>query len=86
MGLEKTKDDKLSINLNDNISVKLNELGLKIYQDHLNEFTNIKVPEPDIYGRHEFQLWDFMYIFGKHTYIGKKPVVEKCEITLVNRC
>lgn len=76
-----------AINLNAKTTVKLNDIGLKIYQDYIDSLYD-KIPEEN---RHKFnlnllknntytsQLWDIIHIFGKHLFIGKDtPFTDNC--------
>ena len=59
-------------NLNYYIKVKLTEKGKEIYQEYLNnifeeyEINDIPKIEVDEEGYTEFQMWNFVRIFGKH--------------------
>ena len=74
-------------NLNDCIKVKLTEKGKEIYRNRFDE-DNIKKlgieycePKIDKDGYTEFQMWDFMRIFGKHFHIlGNNPCETKCMV------
>ena len=66
-----------SLNINDMIKVKLNEVGLVIYVNRAKETNkkfeenNIKYkcpifPKRDDKGFVKFQLWDLMNLYGKH--------------------
>jgi hypothetical protein len=69
---------KAEFNINDMIKVKLTERGLNIHkQYHLDLLGNLDistVPEVDASGYSEFQMWEFMAIFGPHMYNGCKPI------------
>jgi len=53
------------LNLNENVYVKLNEVGIKIYEKYWNETAFLKeLPKADEQGYHKFQLWVLMSIFG----------------------
>lgn len=77
----------MKINLNHTIKVKLTDLGNKIYEDYLqNEYKSLShypglaavrlEKEKDQDGYINFQLWDFMRIFGEHFYVGSEAVTE----------
>lgn len=70
-----------ALNLNDVIKVKLTDFGKKIYYhqyDELNELIKKnggnpikpKFPKVDENDYSEFQLWDFMYIYGGYMKMG----------------
>ena len=70
-----------NINLNETVKVKLNETGLKIYENRVKELNEILeknnaktkfpiYPKRDDKGYVNFQLWDLMSIFGKRIHIG----------------
>ena len=72
-------------NLNYYIKVKLTEKGKEIYREYLNdvleeyEINDIPKIEVDEEGYSEFQMWDFMRIFGKHFHIlGDNPCETNC--------
>ena len=67
-------------NLNYYIKVKLTEKGKEIYRNRFDEDDIKKLgigycePKVDENGYSEFQMWDFMRIFGKHFHIlGDNP-------------
>lgn len=80
-----------SLNINDTIKVKLNEVGLAIYADRAKETNkkfeenNIKYrcpifPKRDDKGFVEFQLWDLMNLYGKHLELALTPPFENNKI------
>lgn len=80
--------DEIKINLNDFIKVKLTETGKEIFNhrfDELNEklkkeaYKNIPLEE-DENGYTEFQLWDFMQIYGSYMYFAGPTVIDPFEI------
>lgn len=80
--------DEIKINLNDFIKVKLTETGKDIFNhrfDELNEklkkqaYKNMPLKE-DENGYTEFQLWDFMQIYGSHMYFAGPTVIDPFEI------
>ena len=75
-------------NLNYHIKVKLTEKGREIYTRYLNdleeeyEIDSKDLPkiEVDENGYTEFQMWEFMRLFGKHfSMIGENP----CETNIM---
>ena len=71
------------LNMNSIVRVRLNDLGKEIYYhryDDCNEWLKSRgapqigcdFPDVDEGGFSEFQLWDFMSIFGPHIGMGKK--------------
>lgn len=80
--------DEIKINLNDFIKVKLTETGKDIFNhrfDDLNKklgkevYKNISLKE-DENGYVEFQLWDFMQIYGSYMYMAGPTVINPFEI------
>jgi len=78
-------------NINDHVYVKLNEAGRKHFIEHRNfKHSSIQWEIPEDYittqenldkltdkdGYTEFQLWDFMHIFGTVTFNGCKALFE----------
>ena len=60
----------MKINLNQNIKVKLNDVGAKIYKDYWAPTdkicgTTTEVNQDD--GYTVMQFWNFLQIFGPHT-------------------
>ena len=84
--------NSFKVNLNDRIKVKLTDLGKEIYYhrvDSVNEFykreiCKPKFPDVDSNGYTEFQLHDFISIYGEHIGIGKPNVIEPLEIVIVD--
>lgn len=87
---------QVKANINDFIKVKLTEYGKDIY-DHSNDSLMIKpenekikkwlepIPlEYDDEGYVQFQLWNFMHIFGKHMFNGAEPVIENNNIIILS--
>lgn len=65
------------VNLNEHIKVKLTPEGEKIYKVYYHGKDYASLPTellpgltPDKDGYVEFQLWDFMLIFGQHFHMG----------------
>jgi len=65
----------MTFNINDNVKVRLTELGRKIlddrYDEHVKKFPATKQlgrhdPKDDSDGWSEWQLWEIMAIFGEH--------------------
>lgn len=79
---------KKAINLNTETTVKLNDIGLNIYNSHVNRLINM-TPE-NMRNKFNFnslqegniltsELWDIIHIFGNHLSIGKDtPFVDNC--------
>lgn len=75
------------LNLNCTVKVRLTDYGKEIFY-HKNDELNQKIincggkpldsyfPKVDEYGFSEFQIWQFMYIFGKHFQLGFKDVLQ----------
>lgn len=78
----------MTINLNDNILVKLNDRGKDIFYHQfdkiLHEFpeSGIKchMPVVDENGYTEFQIWRFMELYGEHIGMGKPPILENMNV------
>ena len=90
-GLEsdlKTKDNIQKINLNETIKVKLTPYGAEIYYkqfDELNkecgrEICKPHMPQIDKDGYTEFQLWNFIELYGEHIGMCKPNVIEPLDI------
>lgn len=83
----------MTISLNARIKVKLTDPGREIYRQRfadINEWAGREVfPEEamtakvDRNGYSEFQLWDFMNIFGPYIGIGRPNVIEPVEIKVI---
>lgn len=81
-------------NINDKIKVKLTKRGKAILKnevaDTMNMLKNLNFsddyfPYPeDEDGYTEFQLWNFMRIFGSYFYIGSLLIIEKNEIIFID--
>ena len=60
------------ININDQVTVILTDHGkqiLKEYKEHLESVVDFKFNftlDPDSKGRYTTELWNLMFIFGKH--------------------
>lgn len=78
----------VAINLNEVVKVKLTDHGKEIYYhrfDKVNEFFGREVCKPsfprvDADGYSEFQLWDFIHLYGNYIYMAAKNVIEPLEI------
>lgn len=81
--LERSKNDWLSLNVNDQVMVKLNDKGYEhlatIHNDFVNTYGIKTVPittaeyykaKADINGYTTFQMWDFISKFGSVTRMG----------------
>ena len=83
-----TKDNIQKINLNDTIKVKLTPLGAEIYYkqfDEVNKKHGRQICKPhmpliDKDGYTEFQLWNFMELYGQHIGMCKPNVIEPLDI------
>lgn len=83
-------------NINYMIKVKLTEHGKAILDQEESRITNVlknlNFSDADNYspypededGYIEFQLWDFMKIFGSHFYLGGPLIIEHNEIILID--
>ena len=79
---------ELRINLNEEVKVKLTDLGKEIYYhryDDLNEMAGREVirpsfPKVDADGYTIFQLWDFINLYGNHIGMGFQNVIRPLEI------
>ena len=81
------------LNLNDRIKVKLTPLGAEIYYHQYDEVNKrIKenggtelepiMPQIDKDRYTEFQLWHFVELYGEHTGMCKKKVIEPLDIVI----
>lgn len=79
---------ELRINLNEEVKVKLTDLGKEIYYhryDDLNERAGREVirpsfPKVDADGYTRFLLWDFINLYGNHIGMGFPNVIRPLEI------
>lgn len=77
----------IAININNKIKVKLTDFGKSILDKEVNKLKQIS-EAPDNYtpyetddnGYTEFQLWQFMSIFGDSLYNGNRQIIENNEI------
>ena len=77
-------------NLNDYIKVKLTDYGKDIYFHKLDvlitEYPLLRdqlkpcFPETDENGFTEFQMWEFIQLYGPYIYLGAENVIEDIEI------
>ena len=81
-------ENYMRINLNDPVKVKLTDYGISIYY-HRFDVINYKAgrtvcepsyPKVDKDGYTEFQLWDFMNIYGSYMKMGEPNVICPLEI------
>ena len=86
-------DNLLKINLNDIIKVKLTPYGSEIYYkqfDDVNkrygrEICEPRMPKIDKEGYTEFQLWQFMELYGEHIGVCKQNVIDPIDIVFTIR-
>lgn len=74
----------IAININNKVKVKLTDFGKSILDKEIHRLKQTyEVPdnyipyETDDNGYTEFQLWQFMNIFGNYLYNGATQVIEK---------
>lgn len=80
--------NKVRINLNEVIKVKLTDLGKDIYYHQFDELNRRRgriviepfFPKEDAEGYTKFQLWEFMEIYGKHIGMAQPNVIKPLEI------
>lgn len=78
----------MRLNLNDNIRVKLTDLGKDIYYHQYDRLNNAfgrqickpSMPKVDEDGYTTFQLWEFMELYGAHIGMTLPNVIEPLEI------
>lgn len=88
-GLEyEIKNDQLAsdetiLNLNDNIKVKLTDYGIHVYYHQYDVLIGLGAPLKRCYptvdeeGYTDFQVWDFMNLYGPHMKLGdSKQIIE----------
>lgn len=81
---KETPKEKITIDLNDMIKVRLTERGKDLYYhryDKLIEegvFTEDQrsLPTIDNEGKTEFQLWDFISLYGEHIGLGIESIIQ----------
>lgn len=77
------------INLNNTIKVKLTDLGKEIYYHQFDDCirAGAKItphfPNVDDDGYTDFQLWQFIELYGTHIGVTKPNVIEPIEIIAV---
>lgn len=61
-------------NLNHDVKVKLNSLGVDILKKHYNvkDISELDFAKMDAEGYTKFQLWSLMAIYGEYIYMGDK--------------
>ncbi len=87
------KSNDIRINLNEPIKVKLTQLGKDIYYhqfDSLNKAIGEEICKPsypveDEDGYAEFQLWDFMNLYGDFMGVGLPNVIDPIEIVYMEK-
>ena len=86
--LKNLNEKVAKINLNEKVKVKLTPLGAEIYYkqfDELNEKCGREIckphmPQIDKDGYTEFQLWNFIELYGEHIGMCKPNVIEPLDI------
>ena len=81
---KQTPKEETIINLNDRIKVTLTERGKDIYYHRYDDmiaagvFKEDQRPLPMVNneGKTEFQLWDFISLYGEHIGMGADPVIQ----------
>lgn len=81
---KETPKEKITIHLNDMIKVRLTERGKDLYyhrHDDLIEAGVFKedqreMPAVDYEGKTEFQLWDFISLYGQHIGLGIESIIQ----------
>lgn len=76
------------VNLNDAVKVRLTDLGKEIYYHRYDDLNlragkiinNPKFPEEDTEGYAEFQLWDFIQLYGGYIGMARPNVIEPLDI------
>lgn len=76
------------VNLNDTVKVRLTDLGKEIYYhryDNLNQragkiICKPKFPEEDAEGYTQFQLWDFIQLYGGYIGMARPNVIEPLDV------
>lgn len=88
MAFTSAQPEPLRINLNEPIKVKLTDWGKEIYyhqHDRVNQIAGREIckpsfPKEDENGYTEFQLWDFIELYGTHIGMTLPNVIEPIEI------
>ena len=75
------------MNLNDKVSVTLNDRGAEIYNAYMTQFPE-KIRRPAVESGHLLKtpLWDLFHIFGQHIHLGAIVPFEGCEIEIGKDC
>lgn len=79
-----------TFNVNEYVSVRLNELGHAVIVRNRKDFmarhpnVRLSMPVPDADGYVRFPLWELMQLFGEHMGLGK-PVPFETEMRLERR-
>lgn len=85
------------VNLNQNIKVKLSDLGKEIYYHQYDE-VNEKIkrfgckpikptmPKVDAEGYTQFHMWRFMNLYGEYMTIFGEQVLETLDVIIVDGC
>ena len=81
---KQTPKEKTIINLNDRIKVVLTEYGKDLYYHRYDDMIQAGVfkedqrplPKFDNEGKTEFQLWDFISLYGEHIGMCVEPVIQ----------
>lgn len=71
------------INLNDEIRVQLTEHGKKLEEKYLSSLGDLDVKIKSFSEYRDFQLWEFMNVFGKHLWNGADQVIVNNEIEVL---
>lgn len=79
---------KCTMHLNEIIKVRLTDYGKDIYYHQYDELNmragriicEPRMPQVDSAGYTEFQLWDFMRVYGQYMQVGTKEVVKPLQI------
>lgn len=72
--------EKVNININDNVKLRLTEYGRTIHKDHFsgrlgsNAYEQYYCPDDD--GYVTMQLWEVMQVFGSHLHLGNEMPFE----------
>ena len=85
------------VNLNQYIKVKLSDLGKEIYYhqyDKANERIKLcggkpikpTMPKVDAEGYTQFQIWQFMNLYGEYMTIWGGQVLETLDVIIVDGC
>lgn len=85
--------NNICINLNEPIKVKLTQLGKDIYYHRFDSFNKAigeeickpSYPVEDEDGYTEFQLWDFMNLYGDFMGVGLPNVIDPIEIVYMGK-